>query len=72
MRKEPTMAKGYRVVRVVSLGDRGLQTTPITRWVTREQAIAFSAGVRTKASSDEAYGVESRRKVLSYVGKGQA
>jgi len=66
------MAKGYRVVRVFSIGDRGLHTVPITRWVTREQAIAFSAGVRTKASSDEVYGVESRRKVLSSVGKGQA
>ncbi len=66
------MAKGYRLVRVNYLRNGELQTFPITRWITREQAIAFSAGVRTKASSDEAYGVESRRKVLSYVGKGQA
>jgi len=62
--------QGYRVVRV-----RGVHQdhrSPISVWISKDRAIAFAAGVKARAPHDEVYAVESRRRVLYSIGRGQA
>lgn len=62
--------QGYRVVQIRRAVSHDYRV-PMSRWISKDQAVAFAAGVKRRAESDEVYAVESRRGVLSSIGKGQ-
>ena len=62
--------QGYRVVRIHRARSHDYRV-PMSRWISKDQAVLFAAGVKRRALHDEVYAVESRRGVLSSIGRGQ-
>ena len=62
--------QGYRVVQIRKAVSHEYRV-PMSRWISKDQAVLFAAGVKRRAYNDEVYAVESRRGVLSSIGKGQ-
>jgi len=64
-------SEGYRVVQIRKAVSHDYRV-PVSRWISKDQAVLFAAGVKRRAPQDEVYAVESRRGVLSSVGRGQS